>query len=108
MYSGIYLPIVIVYNYVGFLTELYICIYNNIADVCIITGACLQCNKITYSHLLYKIKFGTDFIWWFGELQKSAKLNTAKFSFLLPNACKIQAFANIKSANYSEKVDSPN
>jgi len=35
-------------------------------------------------------KFGVEFIlvvWW---ITKSTKLNTAKFSFLLSNACKIQ------------------
>jgi len=31
-----------------------------------------------------------NLFWRFGELQKSTKLNTAKFSILLPNACKIQ------------------
>jgi len=49
-----------------------------------------------------------NLFWQFGELQKSAKLNTAKFYFIAQCMGNTIAFANIKSTNHSEMIDSPN
>ena len=76
--------------------QLIICIVTTKLDNLICVLYCIQ--AFQWIHLMYVCVYTTvqdeklvkNLFWWFDKLQESAKLDTAKFSFLLHNACKTQ------------------